>query len=153
MTTPRTHAVVLLAATLALAGCGDDKKDTASSQSAQDSGSDSTTNGSDESAPAPAGSDEGFTMPGVTANATDLSKEPKADKGAGNGPATLATVAGTTQVIFCSTVAALPFLRDGSLKPIAFADDTRSKELPRFLPVLWPGAFPLPRLALTVSSK
>lgn len=48
----------------------------------------------------------------------------------GNGPATLATVAGTTQVIFCSTVAALPFLRDGALKPIAFADDSRSKELP-----------------------
>ena len=49
---------------------------------------------------------------------------------AGNGPATLATVSGTTQVIFCSTVAALPFLRDGALKPIAFADDTRSRELP-----------------------
>jgi tripartite-type tricarboxylate transporter receptor subunit TctC len=49
---------------------------------------------------------------------------------AGNGPATMATVAGTTQVIFCSTVAALPFVLNGGLKPIAFADDHRSKQLP-----------------------
>jgi tripartite-type tricarboxylate transporter receptor subunit TctC len=48
----------------------------------------------------------------------------------GNGPATMATVAGTTQVIFCSTVAALPFVVNGGLKPIAFADDHRSKQLP-----------------------
>lgn len=48
----------------------------------------------------------------------------------GNGPATLATVSGTTQVIFCSTVAALPFVTSGSLKAIAFADDHRSKQLP-----------------------
>jgi tripartite-type tricarboxylate transporter receptor subunit TctC len=48
----------------------------------------------------------------------------------GNGPATMATVSGTTQVIFCSTVAALPFVLNGSLKPIAFADDHRSKQLP-----------------------
>ena len=48
----------------------------------------------------------------------------------GNGPATMATVAGTTQVIFCSTVAALPFVLNGGLKPIAFADDHRSKQLP-----------------------
>lgn len=48
----------------------------------------------------------------------------------GNGPATMATVSGTTQVIFCSTVAALPFVTSGSMKPIAFADDHRSKQLP-----------------------
>jgi tripartite-type tricarboxylate transporter receptor subunit TctC len=48
----------------------------------------------------------------------------------GNGPATMATVSGTTQVIFCSTVAALPFVLNGGLKPIAFADDHRSKQLP-----------------------
>jgi len=48
----------------------------------------------------------------------------------GNGPATLATVSGTTQVIFCSTVAALPFVTSGSLKAIAYADDKRSKQLP-----------------------
>ncbi len=48
----------------------------------------------------------------------------------GNGPATMATVSGTTQVIFCSTVAALPFVVNGGLKPIAFADDHRSKQLP-----------------------
>jgi tripartite-type tricarboxylate transporter receptor subunit TctC len=48
----------------------------------------------------------------------------------GNGPATLATVSGTTQVIFCSTVAALPFVTSGKLKAIAYADDKRSKQLP-----------------------
>ena len=48
----------------------------------------------------------------------------------GNGPATMATVSGTTQVIFCSTVAALPFVTSGSMKPIAFAGDHRSKQLP-----------------------
>jgi tripartite-type tricarboxylate transporter receptor subunit TctC len=48
----------------------------------------------------------------------------------GNGPATVATVADTTQVIFCSTVAALPFVLDGSLKPIAFGHDRRSPQLP-----------------------
>jgi tripartite-type tricarboxylate transporter receptor subunit TctC len=48
----------------------------------------------------------------------------------GNGPATTATVAGTTQVIFCSTVAALPFVLNGDLKPIAFADERRSSQLP-----------------------
>lgn len=48
----------------------------------------------------------------------------------GNGPATTATVSGTTQVIFCSTVAALPFVLNGDLKPIAFADDRRSPQLP-----------------------
>jgi tripartite-type tricarboxylate transporter receptor subunit TctC len=48
----------------------------------------------------------------------------------GNGPATMATVSGTTQVIFCSTVAALPFVTSGSMKPIAFADVHRSKQLP-----------------------
>jgi tripartite-type tricarboxylate transporter receptor subunit TctC len=48
----------------------------------------------------------------------------------GNGPATLATVSGTTQVIFCSTVAALPFVTSGNLKAIAYADDKRSKQLP-----------------------
>lgn len=48
----------------------------------------------------------------------------------GNGPATMATVSNTTQIIFCSTVAALPFVLNGSLKPIAFAADHRSHELP-----------------------
>jgi tripartite-type tricarboxylate transporter receptor subunit TctC len=48
----------------------------------------------------------------------------------GNAPATVATVSGTTQVIFCSTVAALPFVQNGSLKPIAFGDDRRSVQLP-----------------------
>lgn len=91
MTTPRTLAAVLLASTLALTACGDDKKDVASSQSsnASDSGADSgdtSTGGS-----APAGSDVGFTMPAVTANATDLTKEPKAAKGEGAGPATVQT--------------------------------------------------------------
>jgi tripartite-type tricarboxylate transporter receptor subunit TctC len=48
----------------------------------------------------------------------------------GNAPATVATVSGTTQVIFCSTVAALPFVQNGGLKPIAFGDDRRSAQLP-----------------------
>lgn len=48
----------------------------------------------------------------------------------GNAPATVATVGGTTQVIFCSTVAALPFVQNGGLKPIAFGDDRRSVQLP-----------------------
>ena len=90
MTTPRTLAAVLLAATLALSGCGDDKKDTASSQFSDSNGS-GTGNATDSDAAAPAGSDVGFKMPAVTANATDLSKEPKAGKGTGNGPATVQT--------------------------------------------------------------
>ncbi len=48
----------------------------------------------------------------------------------GNGPATMATVSGVTQVIFCSTVAALPFVLNGSLKPVAFGGDRRSPQLP-----------------------
>ena len=48
----------------------------------------------------------------------------------GNGPATVATISGTTQVIFFSPVAALPFVLDGSLKPIAFAADHRLPQLP-----------------------
>jgi tripartite-type tricarboxylate transporter receptor subunit TctC len=48
----------------------------------------------------------------------------------GNGPATMATVSNTTQVIFCSTVAALPHVLNGSLKAIAFAGEQRSKQLP-----------------------
>lgn len=48
----------------------------------------------------------------------------------GNGPATVATVSGTTEVIFCSPVAALPFVLNGSLKPIAFGDERRLPQLP-----------------------
>ena len=45
-------------------------------------------------------------------------------------PATVATISGTTQVIFFSPVAALPFVLDGSLKPIAFAAEHRLPQLP-----------------------
>jgi len=48
----------------------------------------------------------------------------------GNGPATTATVSNTTQVIFCSTIAALPFVQAGNMKGIAFADENRSEQLP-----------------------
>ena len=48
----------------------------------------------------------------------------------GNGPATVATISGTTQVIFCTPVAALPFVLNGSLKSIAFGDDRRLPQLP-----------------------
>jgi tripartite-type tricarboxylate transporter receptor subunit TctC len=48
----------------------------------------------------------------------------------GNGPATVATVNDTTQVIFCTTVAALSFVQHGDLKAIAFGDDRRSAQLP-----------------------
>jgi tripartite-type tricarboxylate transporter receptor subunit TctC len=48
----------------------------------------------------------------------------------GNGPATTATLTGTTQVIFCTTVAAGPYIESGGLKAIAFADDERSEQLP-----------------------
>jgi peptidylprolyl isomerase len=95
VTTPRTLAAVLLASTLALTACGDDNKDVASSQSsnAYDSGADSGAGSGDTSTggSAAAGSDVGFTMPAVTANATDLTKEPKAGKGSGAGPATVQT--------------------------------------------------------------
>lgn len=95
MTTPRTLAAVLLASALALTACGDDKKDVASSQSsnAYDSGADAGADAGTTAAggSAAAGSDVGFTMPAVTANATDLSKEPKAGKGTGAGPATVQT--------------------------------------------------------------
>jgi len=47
----------------------------------------------------------------------------------GNGPATMATVSDTTQVIFFSPVAALPFVLNGSLKPLAFGDDRRLPQL------------------------
>lgn len=48
----------------------------------------------------------------------------------GNGPATMATVQDTTQVIFSSTVSAGPFVQDGSLKGIAYADAKRAPTLP-----------------------
>ncbi len=48
----------------------------------------------------------------------------------GNGPATVATISGTTQVIFCTPVAVLPFVLNGSLKSIAFGDDRRLLQLP-----------------------
>ena len=48
----------------------------------------------------------------------------------GNGPAVSATLANTTQVIFCSTVAAGPFVESGELKALAYADDTRGRKMP-----------------------
>ena len=48
----------------------------------------------------------------------------------GNGPATMATISGTTQVIFFTPVAALPFVLNGGLKSIAFGDDRRLPQLP-----------------------
>jgi tripartite-type tricarboxylate transporter receptor subunit TctC len=48
----------------------------------------------------------------------------------GNGPATVATISGTTQVIFCTPVAVLPFVLSGSLKSIAFGGDRRLLQLP-----------------------
>jgi peptidylprolyl isomerase len=83
--TPRLLAAVLLASTLTLTACGDDD-DVASSQPGDVSGA-----AADATGGAAAGSDEGFTMPDVTANATDLSKQPKAGKGTGAGPATVQT--------------------------------------------------------------
>jgi tripartite-type tricarboxylate transporter receptor subunit TctC len=48
----------------------------------------------------------------------------------GNGPAVSATLANTTQVIFCSTVAAGPFVASGELKALAYANDTRARKMP-----------------------
>jgi tripartite-type tricarboxylate transporter receptor subunit TctC len=48
----------------------------------------------------------------------------------GNGPAVSATLANTTQVLFCSTVAAGPFVENGELKAIAYADGTRARRMP-----------------------
>jgi tripartite-type tricarboxylate transporter receptor subunit TctC len=48
----------------------------------------------------------------------------------GNGPAVSATLADTTQVIFCSTVAAGPFVESGELKALGYADDTRARKMP-----------------------
>ncbi len=51
----------------------------------------------------------------------------------GNGPAVTATVSDTTQVLFCSTIAALPFVEVGNLKGIAFADTKRSEQMPNLV--------------------
>ncbi len=48
----------------------------------------------------------------------------------GNGPAVSATLGDTTQVIFCSTVAAGPFVESGELKALAYADDNRAPKMP-----------------------
>jgi tripartite-type tricarboxylate transporter receptor subunit TctC len=48
----------------------------------------------------------------------------------GNGPAVSATLANTTQVIFCSTVAAGPFVESGELRALAYADDKRARKMP-----------------------
>jgi tripartite-type tricarboxylate transporter receptor subunit TctC len=48
----------------------------------------------------------------------------------GNGPAVTATIAGVTEIIFCSTVAAGPFVESGQLKPIALAADKRLAQFP-----------------------
>jgi tripartite-type tricarboxylate transporter receptor subunit TctC len=48
----------------------------------------------------------------------------------GNGPAVTATLQNTTQVIFCSTVAAGPFVESGGLKGLAYASDKRSPKMP-----------------------
>jgi peptidylprolyl isomerase len=77
VTTPRTLAALLLASTLALTACGDDKKDVATSDTA------GSTAGSNAST--------AYSMPGVTANATDLAKEPKSAAGKDAGPTTVQT--------------------------------------------------------------
>jgi tripartite-type tricarboxylate transporter receptor subunit TctC len=48
----------------------------------------------------------------------------------GNGPAVTATISGVTEIIFCSTVAAGPFVESGQLKPIALAADKRLAQFP-----------------------
>jgi tripartite-type tricarboxylate transporter receptor subunit TctC len=48
----------------------------------------------------------------------------------GNGPAVTATISGVTEIIFCSTVAAGPFVESGQLKPIALAADRRLAQFP-----------------------
>ena len=48
----------------------------------------------------------------------------------GNGPATIATIQNTTQVIFCTTVAAGPFVQEGSLKALGYADTQRAQQFP-----------------------
>jgi tripartite-type tricarboxylate transporter receptor subunit TctC len=48
----------------------------------------------------------------------------------GNGPAVTATISGVTEIIFCSTVAAGPFVESGQLKPIALAADKRLPQFP-----------------------
>ena len=70
MTTTRTAAALLLAATLALTGCGTDDDDPITADSA-----DSAANDAGSSAYAP---------PAVTENATDLTKEPTSGAGSGS---------------------------------------------------------------------
>lgn len=48
----------------------------------------------------------------------------------GNGPAVTATISGVTEIIFCTTVAAGPFVESGQLKPIALAADKRLAKFP-----------------------
>jgi tripartite-type tricarboxylate transporter receptor subunit TctC len=48
----------------------------------------------------------------------------------GNGPATMAIVQDVTQVIFSSVVAAGPYVENGDMKALAYADDKRSAKFP-----------------------
>lgn len=74
MTTPRALAALLLASTLALTACGsDDEPDTAAAAPNSDTAAGSTA----------------YAGPEVTANATDLEKQPVAAKGTGTAPTEL----------------------------------------------------------------
>jgi tripartite-type tricarboxylate transporter receptor subunit TctC len=48
----------------------------------------------------------------------------------GNGPATMAIVQDVTQVMFSSVVAAGPYVENGDMKALAYADDKRSAKFP-----------------------
>ena len=48
----------------------------------------------------------------------------------GAGPTLAATVTGEIQVVLSALTGALPFVRDGRLRPLAVSLDTRSKQLP-----------------------
>jgi peptidylprolyl isomerase len=71
--TSRTAAALFLTATLALSGCGDDDVDATATSESNTAGS------------------SAYSLPAVTANATDLGKEPKSAAGTGTPPATVQT--------------------------------------------------------------
>ena len=90
MNRTRTAAALLLAATLVLPACGTDDDDpvtaTSADNSANNSAADSPAGTPADSAAGSAAGSSAYAAPKVTANATDLTKEPQS--GAGSGTVT-----------------------------------------------------------------
>jgi peptidylprolyl isomerase len=118
VTTPRILAALLLTTTLALSGCGHDKKSEVAASAGDTAGSSASS------------------LPGVTANATDVTKEPKAAAGTGQGPTTLQTkdlVVGTGKVAQLSDTVTVHYV--GSLYSNGKVFDTSWTGQPAVFPL------------------